>query len=83
MKIEFCDYNEETNVMTIDADEEGKELLMAEGVAYLLLKGFHNMDDKDALVAFQTFADLHLRMEVTPVEEIPDSWAYWSPGDIK
>lgn len=83
MKIELCDYNEETGVMTIDTDEEGKEFLIAEGVAYTLLKGLHNMNDKDALDAFKAFAELHLRLEPLPVEEVPDHWAYWSPGDIK
>lgn len=83
MKIELSEYDEETGIMTLDTDEEGQKLLMAEGVAYTLLKGLHNMDDKDALAAFKYYAELHLRQDVLPVEDVPDSWAYWSPGDIK
>ena len=83
MKIELCEYDEETGIMTLDTDEDGQKFLMAEGVAYILLKGLHNMDDKDALRAFQTFAELNLRVVPPPIEDVPDEWAYWSPGDLK
>lgn len=81
MKIELCDYNEETGVMTIDTDEEGKEFLIAEGVAYTLLKGLHNMNDKDALDAFKSYAELHLKVDC-PIEDVPDEWAYWTPEHV-
>lgn len=83
MKFEICEYDKETGVMTIDVDDDAKAFLIAEGVAYTLLKGLHNMDDKDALAAFKYYAELHLRQDVLPVEDVPDSWAYWSPGDLK
>lgn len=78
--------------MKIETDDDGNGILegseeelskvYSEGIAYMMIKGFHNMDDKDVIQACKTYAELHLR---TPpvVEDVGDAWAYWTPGDIK
>jgi len=66
---------------TISGDEEEMSKIYSEGIAYMMIKGFLNLDDKDVIEACKTYAELHLKT-ATPIEDLADSWAYWSPGDI-
>ncbi len=78
MKIEMDDEGRGV----LEGDEEELSRVYSEGIAYTLIKGMYNLDDKDVVAACKTYAELHLRV-VPPVEDVGDAWAYWTPGDIK
>lgn len=78
MKIEMDD---EGNGI-LKGDEEELSRVYSEGIAYTLIKGMYNLDDKDVVAACKTYAELHLRT-TPPIEDVGDEWAYWTPGDIK
>ncbi len=82
MKIDLETVDDEGR-MVLEADKEGLEKIYSEGIAFMLLKGLYNMDDKDAVAAFKAYAELHLKVDTPGVGEVPDEWAYWTPGDIK
>lgn len=82
MKIDLEAVDDEGR-MVFEADKEGLEKIYSEGIAFMLLKGLYNMDDKDAIAAFKTYAELHLKIDTHGVSDVPDEWAYWTPGDIK
>ena len=82
MKIDIETLDDEGH-MVLEADKEGLEKVYSEGITFMLLKGLHNMDDKDAIAAFKTYAELHLKIDTHGVVDVPDEWAYWTPGDIK
>lgn len=69
-------------VCEFEGNEEEMAHVYGQGIAFMMLKGLYDMDDNDALSAFKSYAELHLKVD-RPVEDVPDSWAYWSPGDIK
>ena len=80
MKINILD--DEGNA-ELEATQEELSTIYSEGIAYQLIKGLHNLDDKDVLQACKTYSELHLKSDPLPVEDVPDDWAYWTPGDIK
>lgn len=79
MKIDFTDDGNGT----LEGDEEELSHIYSQGIAYMMLKGLYNMDDNDAISAFKTYAELHLKIDRPVVGEVGDEWAYWTPGDIK
>lgn len=79
MKLDLVD--DEGNGI-LEGTEEELSKVYAEGLAYIMIKGFHNMDDKEVLAACQKYAELHLK-NPPPLEDVPDEWAYWTPGDLK
>jgi hypothetical protein len=82
MKIDL-ETMDDKGLVSLSADEQGFEKIYSEGIAFMLLKGLYNMDDKDALAAFKTYAELHLKIDTPGVGDVGDEWAYWTPGDIK
>jgi hypothetical protein len=82
MKIDLV-LTDDEGLVDFDVDEEGLEKIYSEGIAFMLLKGLYNMDDKDAVSAFRTYAELHLKIDTPGVGDVGDEWAYWTPGDIK
>lgn len=78
--------------MKIEVDEEGNgsfegteeevSKIYSEGISYMLIKGFMEMTDKDVVEACRQYKDKQPK-EKTPVQDIADAWAYWTPGDIK
>lgn len=78
MKIEMGD---ESNGV-LEGDKEELSRVYDEGIAYMLIKGMYNLDNKDVVAACRTYSEIHLRV-TPPVEDVGDAWAYWTPGDIK
>lgn len=67
----------------LEGDEDELSHIYSEGIAYMLIKGMYNLEDKDVIAACKSYAELHLKVDPVPVEDVGDEWAYWTPGDIK
>lgn len=78
MKIDIKD----DGVCEFEGNEEGMAHVYSQGISFMMLKGLYNMSDSEAISAFKTYAELHLKVDV-PKDDKEDEWAYWTPGDVK
>lgn len=78
MKIDFTDEDNGT----LEGTEEEMAHVYSQGISFMMLKGLYNMSDSEAISAFKTYAELHLKVDV-PKDDKEDEWAYWTPGDVK
>lgn len=80
MTIELDINDDGSATLSGNSDEMSK--IYSEGIAYMLIKGLNNLNDKEVIEACRVYAELHLK-NTPPIEDIADEWAYWSPGDMK
>jgi len=74
VKIEITNYDEDTGIVTFEADDQAKEKLIEMGFKYALMLGALNIDEDDVFKILEAHKQNELK------ETLNQSYDYWHEG---